>query len=121
MDIEIDDRHALQTMRFNRMRAATPMLLKKQKPIGLVRSAWWPGGRTAQKAFSHFTLHDQVDRMATGARSAQGSLPGVRIHGRIRVEVDDTQFDGEARLMRSRCDAGCTRSSCSKVASGASW
>ena len=27
---------------------------------------------------------------------------------------------GEARLIRSRCDAGCTRSSCSNVASGAS-
>ena len=33
-------------------RAATATLLKKQKPIACARVAWWPGGRTAQNAFS---------------------------------------------------------------------
>ncbi len=27
-------------------------LLKKQKPMARSRQAWWPGGRTAQNAFS---------------------------------------------------------------------
>jgi hypothetical protein len=27
-------------------------LLKKQNPMAWLRQAWWPGGRTAQKALS---------------------------------------------------------------------
>ncbi len=33
-------------------RAAIATLLKKQKPMVSSRVAWWPGGRTEQKAFS---------------------------------------------------------------------
>jgi hypothetical protein len=50
--VEIDHRHARQPWRLQaRAAAATAMLLKKQKPIAVSRSAWWPGGRMAQKAF----------------------------------------------------------------------
>ena len=33
-------------------RAAIAAWSKKQKPIGLLVSAWWPGGRIARKALS---------------------------------------------------------------------
>ena len=32
--------------------AATATLFTKQKPMAWLRVAWWPGGRTAQKAFT---------------------------------------------------------------------
>jgi hypothetical protein len=50
--VEVDDGHALEAMALQRMRAAMATLLKKQKPMACSRQAWWPGGRTAQKAFS---------------------------------------------------------------------
>ncbi len=33
--------------------APTATLLKRQKPMARLRSAWWPGGRTAQNAVAH--------------------------------------------------------------------
>jgi hypothetical protein len=43
VDVEVDDGDAC--------RAAITALLKRQKPMAWAGSAWWPGGRMAQKAF----------------------------------------------------------------------
>jgi hypothetical protein len=68
------------------------MLLKKQKPIALARSAWCPGGRTLQKAFSASPADHQVGRQYAGAGRAQRRLSRCRAHGGVRVEVDDAAF-----------------------------
>ena len=49
--VEIDDRDALPG-RAQPSRCAAPIatLLNMQNPIARPRSAWWPGGRTAQNA-----------------------------------------------------------------------
>jgi hypothetical protein len=51
-------------------------LLKKQNPMALSRVAWWPGGRTAQKAFSISpAMTASVAAMAApAARSAAGQV-----------------------------------------------
>ena len=58
-------------------RAATATLLKKQKPIAWSRVAWWPGGRTAQKAL--LARPDSTSSVAATAapaeRSAACSVP----------------------------------------------
>jgi len=41
---------------FRRTFAATATLLKKQKPMDLFGSAWWPGGRTIATARLHFPV-----------------------------------------------------------------
>jgi hypothetical protein len=51
------------------------------------------------------TRHHQIDRQDAGAGGAQRRLPGVPVHGRVRIEVDDAQLSGEARFSRSRCAA----------------
>ena len=56
MDVEIDDRHALEAVSLERMHAPIATLLKMQKPIARPRSAWCPGGRTAQNALLHSPL-----------------------------------------------------------------
>ena len=52
VDVEINDRDALEPCTSRACLAAIATLLKKQNPIALEASAWWPGGLTAQKAFS---------------------------------------------------------------------
>ena len=49
-------------------------------------SAWWPGGRTAQKALSALPRHDLIDRVDGSARGAQRGLPASRRDHRIGVE-----------------------------------
>ena len=76
--VEIDDRDALGAVRASARgapRSAT--LLNRQKPIGRSLSAWWPGGRTATKAFSA-AGHHLVDRVhgAAGARIDASNVPG---------------------------------------------
>jgi hypothetical protein len=47
------------------------MLLKKQKPIDWSRVAWWPGGRTAQKAL--LARPDSTSSVAATAAPAEAS------------------------------------------------
>jgi hypothetical protein len=48
--VEVDHRDALDAMLVSACIAPTATLLNRQKPIARWRSAWWPGGRTAQNA-----------------------------------------------------------------------
>jgi hypothetical protein len=50
------------------------MLLKKQKPIALFFSAWWPGGREATKALSALPENTVVDGRHRAADAGQGRL-----------------------------------------------
>ena len=56
-------------------RAATATLLKKQKPIAWSRVAWWPGGRTEQKALRDVAVDDRVGRGDGGAGGAGSRRP----------------------------------------------
>ena len=52
MNVEIDDADAPDVPDPLDISAAMATLLKKQNPMARFGSAWWPGGRTAQKALS---------------------------------------------------------------------
>ena len=58
-------------------RAATATLEKMQKPMGRPGSAWWPGGRTAQKAraVSPAATSRTAETTAPAARRAAFRLP----------------------------------------------
>ena len=55
-------------------------LPKRQKPIAVSRSAWWPGGRVAQKAFfaSPASTISTALQAAPTPRRAASSEPGER-------------------------------------------
>ena len=69
-------------------RAATAALLKKQKPIGVAASAWWPGGRVATKALSTRRVDDLVDGEGRPAGRAQRRLEGAGRHRGVGIELD---------------------------------
>ena len=77
--------------------AATAALLNRQKPIGVSRSAWWPGGRSAQSANG---ASPASRRSAAGGRAA-GSVTG-------RLERpgagDGVEIDRAAAGRRDRLD-----------------
>ncbi len=52
MDVEVDDRHPLQAMRVERMARGDGDVVEQAEAHRLDGRAWWPGGRTAQKALS---------------------------------------------------------------------
>jgi len=58
-------------------RAATAAFAKRQKPIGRLGSAWWPGGRVAQKTRRTSPRHTASTpaTAAPAARSAASALP----------------------------------------------
>ena len=59
-------------------RAATAALLKKQKPIGVAASAWWPGGLVATKALStrRVTTSSTANVAPPAERNAASKVPG---------------------------------------------
>ncbi len=61
--------------------AATAALLKKQKPIGVARSAWWPGGLMATKALStsRRITSSTAWQAPPIARKAAASVPGLMV------------------------------------------
>src|SRR6218665_2829856 len=87
--------------------AATAMLLKKQKPMALSRQAWWPGGRTAQKALSispAMTASVAASAAPAARRAARpvggfragGGLEGGGVGGGVGV---DARVMGPPRLL----------------------
>ena len=78
--------------------AATATLSKKQKPIACAASAWWPGGRSAEKPHGS-PPPSSASTSATAPpapRSAASNVPGT--HG--RVQVDRPAAGGRQRLDR---------------------
>ena len=49
---KIHDRHTLQAMALQRVAGSDGHVVEEAEAHGPVPQAWWPGGRTAQKAFS---------------------------------------------------------------------
>ena len=64
------------------------MLLNRQKPIARSRSAWWPGGRSAQnalRALPSATTAPTAAQAAPAARSAASAEPGdITVSGSSR-------------------------------------
>jgi hypothetical protein len=65
--------------------APTATLLKKQKPMAAWRSAWWPGGRTAQKAAWCLSLMTR-STPGGGAGGAQRGVQRAAAHGGVAVD-----------------------------------
>src|SRR6185369_16061304 len=99
--------------------AATATLLKMQKPIGRALQAWWPGGLTAQKTEENFfsTTRSTANAAAPAARKAALSVCGFMAVSGSRCTVPES---GAASRIARTYSIGCTRTSCSSVASGAS-
>src|ERR1700722_9154539 len=83
--------------------AATPTLLNMQKPIERTWVAWWPQGRTAQKAFSDrpAIISSTANNPAPAARRAQG----IWIHRGIGVEL---HIALGRRILENQIDIGRT-------------
>jgi hypothetical protein len=98
--------------------AATATLLKKQNPIARAASAWCPGGRSAEKPQdSPPASRESTSATAPpAARSAASNVPGATI---VSMSIAPPPAAASASIP-STCAAGCTRSSCSRVARGAS-
>ena len=69
--------------------APTATLLKMQKPIARRRSAWWPGGRTAQNALLRLAAHHQVGRQHDRAGGVLRRVERVRIQRGVGIEVHE--------------------------------
>ena len=119
MHVEIDNRHPRKPVRLQGMGGGYRDVIEKAethriRPFGMMAR------RThGTKGILHFTGHHQIDGHDSRTCRTQCGLPGVGIHRRIRIEVHDT-LRGELRFRLLQMKAECTRSSCSKVASGAS-
>ena len=69
--------------------AAIPALPNKQKPMGSLGSAWWPGGRTAQNAEDARPSHTASTALqaAPHARRAASALPFITLVSPSRLTV----------------------------------
>ena len=69
-------------------RAATAALLKKQKPIGVAASAWWPGGLRGDEGVVDAARDDLVDGERRPAGRAQRRFEGAGRHRGVGIELD---------------------------------
>ena len=98
-------------------RAAIDTVAKRQKPIGRAGSQWWPGGRSAEKptrspSRSSESTSAQAPPAACSAASHDPLLSGVS-----RSNAPPRALSS---LTASTCSRGCTASSWSSCAAGAS-
>ncbi len=98
-------------------RHATATLANRQKPMAVVHSAWWPGGRSAENP-----VRSPPDRRLStsahappAARSAASYEPGT-----VGVSASNARLAALNSRTCSMYSRGWTRSSCSSVAPGAS-
>ena len=87
-------------------RAAIAALLNRQKPIAVVFSAWWPGGRAATKTLSARAGKHVVDRGIGGADRRQRRLPALRADGGVGVDARDPVVGDRPRMPSRRRLAG---------------
>ena len=80
-------------------RAAMATLLKKQKPMASSRVAWWPGGRTAQKALAT-SPSSTASVAATAAPAARSTASQVA--GQAVVSGSSARRSPLARTVSSR-------------------
>ena len=124
VDVEVDrPRRARCRARSSACAAPTATLLNRQKPIARSRSAWCPGGRTAQNA----VLHSPRITRSVASTTRAGRVP--RRRQRMRVErgvgVDEVQPCRGARRLdrvdvaRRRARARSARASPPAPCSGA--
>ena len=114
--VEVDDRrHARRPRTSSACRTAIAMLLKKQKPIASSRVAWWPGGRTAQNAFSTSPsiTASVAATAAPAARNAAHSVPGpATVSGSTRARHAALLHLLEQVFQLGDIAARCARASC---------
>lgn len=87
----IDDGNALEAMNLARRLDADGDRVEYAKAMVLAVAAWWPGGRTAQKAFcaSPFCTTSTAAQTAPAARIAAPSEPGA-LAAELALELDLT-------------------------------
>ncbi len=87
--------------------------LKKQKPIGVAVSAWWPGGRVATKALlARFSITSSTASTAPptqriAASESAGRHRGVAVephHAFLRADVADLRYIVERMAQRDGLD-----------------
>ena len=121
MHVEVEDRDALEAVRLDRVHRADRHVVEDAEAHGRDR-AWrdGPGGRTAQNAFfasPDITRSVAVTTAPAACNAAESDFVFIERVG-IEVRVAALRRRIEDRSPRDR--ARCTRSSCSRVASGAS-
>ena len=90
--VEIDDGHALQAVRLDGVHGGDTDVVEEAETHRVGLLAMVAGRAHGAEGIFDFLVHDQVDRQATGTGRAQRSLPGVRIHRGIGIEVHHAQF-----------------------------
>jgi len=115
--VEVDDRDTLQAMSLDGVTGGNTDVVEEAEAHRGRFFAMVAGRTHGTEGVLDFFPHDEVDRQATGAGGPQGSLPGMRIHGGIRIEMDDAMLGRstlDALEVRCRMDAqqlfeGCQR------------
>ena len=118
--VEIDDRDALpRRARPGRGARRWRRSRRGRSPSAAPARQWWPGGRVAQKArrTSPFITASTPATAAPAARSAASALPWPSPCRRRAARSHPGR--GGSTGWRPRSSRGCTRQSCSTVASGA--
>ena len=78
VDVPVEHQHPLgAAARRSRGAAATATLLNRQKPIARSRSAWWPGGRSAQNGGRGLAGEQPLRRVGGAAGGVQRGLVGA--------------------------------------------
>jgi len=79
-------------MRFERMRRSDGDIVEKTEAHRRRTLGMMAGGTNRAERIFDIAGHHQVNRLDTRTGSAQSRLPGISVHRRIRVQVDDTQL-----------------------------
>ena len=77
-------------------RAAIAALLNRQKPIAVVFSAWWPGGRDGDEDIVGSAGKDIVHGGVRSADRGQRRLPALRADGGVAVDALAGRISGMA-------------------------
>ena len=99
--------------------AATAIELNRQKPIATEPVAWWPGGRTAQNARCGCAARAPHRPRPRRRRPRATRLRPNRGRARCRGPAPSARRPGVSSTSASSASS-CTRSSCPRVARGAS-
>ena len=86
--VEIHDDDALDAVRMHRVARRDRDVVEDAKAHRSRAAGMVPGRTHVAVRARHFAFHHQVGRKHRGARSAQRSRQGVRIHRRIRIEMN---------------------------------
>ena len=104
MHVEIDDGDALQAVMRQRMHRRHRDVVEETETHRQTTFRVMPRRTHGAKSVLDLARHDEIDSQDSGPSGTECRLPGVRIHGRIRIEMDDAM---RRRTFFQACQVRC--------------